>query len=714
MKYGPPGMTSAQRQKKYREKCKAEGRVAPRGKSKNRGRSGKSKWDAAEFIALDGEGESYGDVETFTVPNGGKTYDARPHRYTLLAASTGESLFNGGQALQGMACLDFLLNLSDEHPKANFVIFAGSYDINHIFMYGFEKTALIAISRGETYSFKTQDNVEYQIEYRARKSLTLRRGLSFYQSDVTDKKTGEKKKVWKSKWNSKIIIWDVFGFFQENFVAVIAKWLGKTHRHFELIKKMKMLRGDFEKVSQSDINAYNAAELETLVELMQVVRSAIDGLELKVNRWDGAGAIAAALMRKHEIKKFKRDTRDDLIEPVATAYAGGRIEICKIGHYNGTVYDYDINSAYPSVMQNLPCLACGCWVEGTGEPPPGFTLVHCKYKFDDDLPFYPLFYRTRAMQICFASTGEGIYWMPEYEAALKCPGNIDVIKWWHYKTPCNHLPFHWIEHYYKTRQAWIKNPTADWQSGAEKIIKLGLNSLYGKSAQQLGGKSDKPPAYHQLEWAGYITSATRARLFTAGMLDPDAVIGFATDGIFTTRPLPYHHSAEKTMGEWDVKDFAGLTLAMAGVYWWHNKEHNNHGTPRFSHFSRGFDKESMETPAPVLDAWKRGDAILPVKMQRLIGMGSACASPTFWQMRGRFTTGIRNLSLTGQSYKRGACDVKKLKPHLHLVNTKAAFNIRYENQMQGCSYPYPLEWQRNEDFEKELEEEAENADTDNI
>lgn len=678
------------------------------------GRGGKnSKWDTGEFIALDGEGENIGEPQIFKVPKG-KSYVAAEHAYTLLAASTGESFYNGGKRLETLGCIDFLLDLSLAHPKAIFVIFAGSYDINHMLMFGIDKAGLSILSKGEVYRF-TEKDIEYQIEYRPRKSLTLRRGLSFIGSVIKDKKTGKNKKVWKTKWASKMVIWDVFGFFQENFVAVMGKWLGKNHRHYDLIKRMKAQRGDFANVSQSDINRYNAAELETLVELMEKVRDAIGGLDLKINRWDGAGSIAAALMRKHNIKNFKQATPDYLIEAVSTAYAGGRIEVCKIGHTENQVWDYDINSAYPHVMADLPCLAHGVWRTGEGVPPSGFTLVHCSYEFADGLPFYPLFYRTEAMQICFPSHGEGIYWFPEYEAALSCPGIIKVIKWWHFEPGCNHKPFHWIPEYYKTRQQWIKNPTESWQGGAEKIIKLGLNSLYGKSAQQLGGSPLRAPAYHQMEWAGYITSATRARLYSAAMQRPDSVIGFATDGIFTTSPLPYQHNDEKTIGCWDVKIFSGLTLAMAGVYWWHT--HAGAADSKevtFSHFSRGFDKESMENPSMVLQAWREGLAGIDIKMRRLIGMGSACASVTFYAMRGRFTEGMRTLSLNGQSYKRGAIDIKKTKPYKNMVATKPAFNIRYESGLQGCSFPYPIAWLKNEDYENDLEQERENVDTENV
>ena len=679
--------SNADRQRAYRQ----------RKGSRCGGAGGKnSKWDTGQFIALDGEGENKGEPEVFHV-KGGKTYVAAEHHYTLLAASSGESLYNGGNRISSMAAIDFLLDLSMVYKNAIFVIFAGSYDIDHMLMFGIEKTGLACIASGGVYAFKEKD-IEYQIEYRPRKSLTLRRGLSFVKN---------KKNKWKTKWSAKMVIWDVFGFFQENFVGVMGKWLGKNHRHYELICRMKAMRGDFAHVAQSEINAYNAAELECLVELMNKVREAIDGLGLKCNRWDGAGAIASALMRKHNIKEFKAATPPDLIDAVSTAYAGGRIEVCKIGHHAAPVWDYDINSAYPSVMADVPCLAHGIWTSGKGEPPPGFTLVHCVYRFADGLPFYPLFYRTDAMQICFPAHGEGIYWYPEYAAALQCPGVLEVERWWHFEPACNHKPFHWIAEYYKTRQLWTKNPLEEWQRGGEKIIKLGLNSLYGKSAQQLGGRIDRPPAYHQMEWAGYITSATRARLYTAACAAPDAVIGFATDGIFTTAPLPYQHSDDKTMGCWDVKIFDGLTIAMAGVYWWHDKND-------FRHFSRGFDKDAMQSPDAVLAAWKAWRNGIDVKMRRLIGMGSACASETFYAMRGRFTEGMRTLALNGQSFKRGAIDVKRTKPWKQLVATRAAYNVKYEIGLQGCSRPYPIEWQKNEDFQNELEQEAENMDTDNI
>jgi len=691
----------AQRAAEYRARKKAAGFQPKSGRGKR-----KTKWDDGQFIALDGEGESVGDTLFFQVGKTGKSYETKAHHYTLLAASTGESIFNSNGRLDSQQCIDFLLDLSDSHKRAIFIIFAGSYDINHMLMYGFERDILQKISRGETYEYESQ-NQKYSIEYRARKSLVLRRGLYW-----KDNKKGKKVACWKSK----ITVWDVFGFFQESFVGVIGKWLGKTHKHYELIKRMKGLRGNFAQVPQSEINAYNAAELETLVELMDKVRDAITGLDLKCNRWDGAGAVAAAIMRKHHITEFKAPCDESVQEAIRCAYAGGRIEVCKIGVHHGPVYDYDVNSAYPSVMEKMPCMKCGYWSYQRDHIPSGenlLSLVHIKWDLPEGERFYPFFYRNDKMQICFPSKGEGWYWYPEFKAGYDKYGEyVTVLESYEYIQVCNHQPFHWIPEYYVTRQKWVKNPEFEWQTGGEKIIKLGLNSLYGKTAQQLGGKSDNPPAYHQLEWAGYITSATRARLYEAALCVPNSVIGFATDGIFTTRELPLELSRTKAMGAWELKEPVpiGMTIAMAGVYWWHL------GGKEFSHFSRGFDKDSMKTPDKIIAAWKAGEEKISISMHRLIGMGSACSSDTLWQYRGCFTEGNRDLRLDGKSHKRQGINIAKTKPHKQLVDLQPASNLEYEMELQGCSHPYPLRWIKDldDEYESDLEMQRENEDTENI
>lgn len=686
----------AERAREYRARRKEDGNPARGGKRTKSGGS-RSIFERGKFIAVDGEGESFGPVERFIVGKDKAVYECQDHKYTFLAASTGAYVYDGGNRLQSQRCIDFLLDQWVENKKAVFVIFAGGYDVNHM-LRDFDREALKIIAGGNEYQWE-HEGEQYSLVYRSRKSLRLRRGYSYNEHTK------------KSKWRDAMTLWDVWGFFQDSFVGVMEKWLGKSWKHYDLIKAMKAQRGEFANLSQQKIIEYNNAELETLVEVMRRVHEALDKLGLVCNRWDGAGAVAAAMFKLHQTKLHKQETLPEMLEAVRTAYAGGRIEICKMGYHKGLVYDYDINSAYPYAAHDMPCLAHGVWEHGEGVPPEGFTLVRVKYHFQDNLPFYPLWFRTEKMAILFPNEGEGWYWFPEYLAALECPGIVEPLEWWHFKPACDHKPFSWIEGYYKTRQMWVKSPSFDWQIGAEKIIKLGLNSLYGKTAQQVGGRFNAPPPYHQMEWAGWITSATRARLYLAAIKNADVVIGFATDGLFTQAPLDIPVSENKDFGAWELKKPVpvGMTIAQAGVYWWHYDDGN------YGHFSRGFDKDAMLTPGNITEAWKRGEFQLSIPLKRLIGMGTACSSKIFWKMYGRFTTGNRTLKLNGYNSKREPIDVKKCKPHKKMVCLQPKYNYAYPDQ--EISAPYPLEWlddEKEEDYMNELELLSENEDTYNI
>src|SRR5205823_4313064 len=73
--------------------------------------------------------------------------------------------------------------------------------------------------------------------------------------------------------------------------------------------------------------------------------------------------------------------------------------------------------------------------------------------------------------------------------------------------------------------------------GGEKVLKLGLNSIYGKLAQGLGYKGKAPP-YQSYLWAGMITAGTRAQILNLATLAPEGLVMVATDGIFFDREIP--------------------------------------------------------------------------------------------------------------------------------------------------------------------------------
>jgi len=87
-------------------------------------------------------------------------------------------------------------------------------------------------------------------------------------------------------------------------------------------------------------------------------------------------------------------------------------------------------------------------------------------------------------------------------------------------------------------------------------------------------------------------------------------------------------------------------------------------------------------------------------------------------MRGRFAECTRALRLDGYSHKRAGIDVRRKKPHRHLVDLIPKPNAEYGYDEQRESWPYPIKWAEgdgNSDaYENDLEKTREIEDTHNI
>jgi hypothetical protein len=90
---------------------------------------------------------------------------------------------------------------------------------------------------------------------------------------------------------------------------------------------------------------------------------------------------------------------------------------------------------------------------------------------------------------------------------------------------------------------------ADKKDARGQVIKLDINAVYGKFAQRIGRRG-KPPKYGSLWFAAAITAGTQRKLVEAALTNPDAAIAFATDGLFTDKPLDVYVPEQKILGEW--------------------------------------------------------------------------------------------------------------------------------------------------------------------
>ena len=550
-----------------------------------------SLFERANFIAWDGEGRNTG-----VMIDEGTT----EHIYTLLANSLGDTIYNEN-GLSSKDCLNLICDCAIKNKKAIHVIYGASYDMNMILRdIPLEKLQEIASGTKSVYW------QGYALTYAQRKYLKISRF-----KDPKHKFVKNSKGKYAPDYDANVTVWDVIGFFQGTFLNTIKKWLGNDAPDLLLIEEGKALRNKFDADNIDFIMKYNSAELRLLVTLMESLQKHLTVLGLSLSRWDGAGAVASAMFKKHEVAKaFKHKDggkwiRDELPKDVQTcaqyAYFGGRIELGKYGVHEGTIYHYDIASAYPSAQWDLPALNKGTWRKVNHvkmDTLNKFSVIHVKWNLPD-LLFCPFPFRAQSLQgkILYPTTGEGWLWYPEVKACadwLKTDkgktynkNGLTLIEAYEFipSDDC-YMPYAWMRDYYYKRQELV-NDTRETGTphGEEKIIKLGLNSCYGKTAQHVGYKtgSYQLPPYHNLAYAGYITSVTRAKLWYATTLNESAIICLATDGVFSTAPLDLDVSPVKELGKWDYETHDSMIILMSGFYWLKNEG-------KWAGWSRGFDK----------------------------------------------------------------------------------------------------------------------------
>lgn len=507
------------------------------------------------FIAWDGEG--------VTVPG------SKVHNYILFGSSAKNQVPiqspNAETNLATYDCFNTMLQCADENPNAIHVGFYFNYDVEMM-------TKDIPVEKMQRlYDTNWLKWKIYNINYVQSKWLQV-------TGTIPDPKRGSRKVTAK--------IWDVSGFFQTSFVRALSEYLpSDTPGLSEVIAgKAKRSVFSFDEL-ETLIKPYWVIEERLLVELMDVLRSHLHTADLRINNWHGPGAIANYLYARHKTAKAMcRELPDSVTYQSQRAFAGGRFEAWRVGRINQPVYVYDINSAYPAGMVSLPPLT-GRWhhVDYPGQIS-RFGVYNIGYDraeqlgMNDDMSDesfnqifsqamrepHPFMYRDKNANVFFPSLipfGTHI-WQPELLAAQASGHDYVLASGWELEHT-DERPFDWVQEMYDKRQEWkAAGHQAQW------ALKLGLNSLFGKTAQRVGWKveGDQIPKWHQIEWAGFITSTARAKLWSAiwQAWEKGGLISCDTDAVISTVPLDLPISTN--LGDWDFEEYEDMIYFQNGVY----------------------------------------------------------------------------------------------------------------------------------------------------
>ena len=401
-------------------------------------------------------------------------------------------------------------------------------------------------------------------------------------------------------------ICDTGPLFQQSFLKTIdpANWpAGKapcTDAEFAKVSAGKNRRGVA--VLDQDMRDYTALEVDILARVMSMYEGALAqlGIRLQTDDWYGPGAVAARWVSNRRARRDKKTGKwggghvypnsaiqervhedNDFNEVYNAAYGsyfGGWFEVFLHGKIGVPVYEYDLASAYPHQIAQLPCPVHAKWEPCTTWDPKdkSLRLVYARLSGSD--PYIGVhLHRHDGSKICRPHETEGWIWSHEL-AAIERAGLVDKIvieDGWRMSRKCpKGCPLAEIATLYQQRlDAGKKTPLG-------RAIKLLMNSLYGKFAQAVGAHP-----WQNMIWASLITAGTRAMILDAIATHPEgakAVAMVATDAVYFTSPHPgltisdykgrregdpAYEPGKPALGSWEPKVYNGLVIFKPGVYW---------------------------------------------------------------------------------------------------------------------------------------------------
>lgn len=596
-----------------------------------------------------------------------------------------------GRKLKTGEMLEYIISVGKRNPFAIHVGYGFRYDANMIFQ-GLSEKLIIKLWQDGEARFGP-----WYIRWVPGKMMTI-------------SKRGEK---WHPTRNKKdktsVTIYDYSSFFGGSAFIKSAEEILRSNlseKDKEIIEHGKKERGKNVWDDLDEVLYYWKAEIQLIRRTFEEFRDVMCRAGFPLREWYGPGALANFINARHEIrpKLFGVQTTSNIMpgpvhEASKRAFSGGRFELFQAGRTKGPVYAVDINSAYPYALTMIPSFA-----EGSGEWVHSVNPTHI-----DRFGFYrishhatnakafeyrpmPLFWRDNLGMISFPNRSEGWYASPEARMVLGMPG-VQITEGWVWQSQESEFPWQFLHEMYETRQRLGK------KNLLSMPFKLGPNSLYGKYAQTVGWDKTKklPPKSHALPVAAWITSFTRAKLWSIIRQIPDQVIAVETDSVFFTGdPSKLDMTIGDKLGEWSIKEYEELVYIQSGMY--HTKVDGEWTGTRSRGLSRAeYPVEKARQYLSGLQPGSEWGSLSLSTKPRFIGAGAALNSAAPFKTQ-HCTWQIQHKEMTfGESGKRrhaqAACEACQRgstpwdEPHRLVIGTRS--------DGETLSFPRRLPWESN-------------------
>lgn len=236
---------------------------------------------------------------------------------------------------------------------------------------------------------------------------------------------------------------------------------------------------------------------------------------------------------------------------------GGWVEAYKIGHFKQT-YDYDLNSAYPSVLASLYDLRNGRWWRGR-TPPDDAVYGYALARVDINAPCHPILHRTQDSNY----TPTGSRWTTLTLGAMRFIdhhhlGTYEVDDaWWWAPVRRNTQPLHdEVQRLYNLKAE--HNGTDPEKRMARSIAKRVLTGIYGKTLEVLDNGRTMGRYFNPV-WAAEIETRTRLQVAHLALSQHIVPLHVTVDGILTDQPLLIYETGK--LGDWKLS-YSGPSLVL--------------------------------------------------------------------------------------------------------------------------------------------------------
>jgi hypothetical protein len=405
-----------------------------------------------DFVGVDGEG-----INVFVVDGEGNCW--REHRYVLFGVGNEQI-----EDVRGLKWSDIFSHCYRQYrPGTAYVGFFLGYDFTQMFKtLSEERARMLLTSEGRAVRrHKIKGKQPHPVECQGWHFDILGTKRLRIRPKDCDCPTA----TCKCKHRPWMYICDVGSFFQTSFLKVIDPrgWAEgtavATEQEYDTIKRGKDARSNA--YLDDDMRYYNRLENEILARVMRTLDKGFHeiGIHLPPSTWFGPGQSAQAWLKQTSVpsgEEIRETVPPWALEAARMSYYGGWFEIMMHGIIPGITYEYDINSAYPSIIAKLPCLLHGTWTHGEGIPDirkNEICLVNARV-WSPGMPngnrkqyIGGVLHRDRSGRILRPKASEGWYWWHELKAAEKAQlikrlnnrGKQQVFKWIKYE-PCDCPP----------------------------------------------------------------------------------------------------------------------------------------------------------------------------------------------------------------------------------------------------------------------------------